>query len=473
MHRAVELDRNQTWAQTLKYVGIPANFWKPAWEQPLNLYKALAILGIAGPLFAQDTGPAILSRGEAPPAMASPDTEFRPFLTVTGTYDTGLAGVAVNSEKQLVYSSSSGVRLDGGITGTHSWEHTKIMLTYAGSVIHYFQLARDTTSQNLSLDIIHQFTPHVVLDVKESGALLSQNYSSLGQTGTSDASQSNAPAVDFFNNRSTYLNTQADLIVQESARLSFDIGATGSLCRLRSSGLYGDTYGNRGASARGDVQYRLSEFTTIGAVYNYWNYSYTGTVGNVDIHDASGTFAAKLSPQWEFSGYAGFARLESKFVQSIPLTPVVEQFLGISSEPAVLYGVQYIPIGTARLSRTFRTGVFSFTGEHTVTPGNGLFLTSKMIRGSLSYTYTGLRYWSFAAQALYERGTSLANATGTYGDFGGNVSVSRQIASGVHFVAGADVRRYQSPDIPLYNRIASNVHIGLGFVPGSVPLRFW
>ena len=57
------------------------------------LRRALAVLILTIPAFAQYAGPAILSRGEAPSAMSAPQINFRPYFDVNAVYDTGLAGV--------------------------------------------------------------------------------------------------------------------------------------------------------------------------------------------------------------------------------------------------------------------------------------------------------------------------------------------------------------------------------------------
>ena len=108
-----------------------------------------------------------------------------------------------------------------------------------------------------------------------------------------------------------------------------------------------------------------------------------------------------------------------------------------------------------------------------MTPGNGLFLTSKAINATTGYTYTGMRRWSFTAQAMWDRSDSLGNVLGRYSDISGGLSASRQIVKSVHFVAGAEARRYQSPSFTLYNRTVYDVHVGLGFSPGAIPLRLW
>src|ERR1035441_371969 len=45
-------------------------------ETRLNLLLGFVMLGLALPAFAQYAGPAILSRGEAPAAMAAPTVDF-------------------------------------------------------------------------------------------------------------------------------------------------------------------------------------------------------------------------------------------------------------------------------------------------------------------------------------------------------------------------------------------------------------
>jgi hypothetical protein len=438
----------------------------------LNPYKLFVCLSIAAPVFAQYAGPAVLSRGEAPAAMVTQQLDFRPFLTVMGTYDTGLNGVSVNSQGQLANTESYGIQFSGGVSGVHSWKHTKVGLDYSGSVNHYFHRTYyDDTNQSLSLGVIHDFSRHFELVLRESAGLFSQNFTTLGlpQTVPFDSSQSYVPVTDFFDNRTLYVTTQADLIYRKNARLSFDFGGDGFINRRRSTALYSAN----GITARGDMQYRLTRRTTVGAQYAYLFFTFRGVLGSSNMHRALGTFATRLSRLWELSGDAGVTRVESRFDRVVPLDPVVAELLGYNYGTQVAYGIDYVPTFSGRLSRTFRRGVFWLGGARSVTPGNGLFLTSKMTNGTTGYTYTGLRRWSFTAQALYDRGSSVGNVLGTYGDLSGGLSLSRQIVRSLHFVAGGDVRRYQSPDFPLYNRTVYDAHIGLGFAPGAIPLRLW
>src|SRR5208283_5659724 len=105
------------------------------------------------------------------------DIDFRPFVELNGVYDTGLSGVEVNSQGQLGTAASEGLEVTAGISGTHSWRHTKIGLNYRGTIRRYaHDTSYNSTDQSLMLGIVHQFTRHVSLTLNESLGLFSQNY---------------------------------------------------------------------------------------------------------------------------------------------------------------------------------------------------------------------------------------------------------------------------------------------------------
>ena len=433
---------------------------------------ALVLFAAALPAFAQYAGPAILSRGEAPAAMAAPQIDFRPYLEVAGVYSTGLTGVSVNQQGEIPNTHSFGEELTGGISGVHSWKHTTIGLDYRGSYIHYGQQTYyDSSNQTLMLSLTHQFTRHISLSLQESAGMFSGAFGLFGlpQTVQFDPSTNYVPTTDFYDNRTIYFSTGANLIIQKSTRLSFSFGGEGSLVRRRSTALYGVT----GASARGDMQYRLTRRTTIGAMYSYTHYDYTGAFSGADVHMATITYATRLSRWWEVSGYAGVSRAETKFVQTVPLDPAIQALLGVGYGNVVVYNILYSPAVSIRISRTFQRGVAYVSGDRLITPGNGLFLTSTSTDAFGGYTYTGLRRWSFGATVTQSWAKSFGNLFGRYDTLSGGFTVTRQIVRSVHFVASFEASRYSSPDFKQYNRPIYTARIGLGFAPGDVPLRIW
>jgi len=321
------------------------------------------------------------------------------------------------------------------------------------------------------LGIVHQLSRHVALTLNESAGLYSRNFGTLGlaQTVPFDPSTTYAPTTDFFDNRTEYLSTQANLVIQKTARLSFSMGGDGFLVRRRSSALYGVT----GATAHADVQYRLTRRSTVGANYTFTHYDYVGVLSGTNMHGVSGVYSVRVSQWLEFSGSAGVFRAETRFLQNVPIDPAIAALIGTPSGTVVLDRVDNVMSMNGRLSRTFPKGVAYISGGRGVTPGNGLFLTSVMNTAMGGYNYTGVRRWSLGASVGYSKADSIGNVLGNYGGTNGTLSASRQIVRNLHGILSFSVRQYSSGTFSLYNRLIYSVRVGLGYSPGDVPLRIW
>jgi len=438
----------------------------------LKLGPVVAVLGLAVPGLAQYAGPAILSRGEAPAAMAAPEVHFRPFVEISAVWDTGLANVGITDTGSLASSASYGMALAWGVSGTHSWRYSKLGLDYRGSIDHYFKNSYyDSLNQSLLLGLSHRFTRRVTSSVHLGAGQFSRDFGLQGlpQNANFDPSSTYIPTTDFFDNRTVYFTATVDVTIQKTARLSFDLGGSGFIIRRRSSALYGSV----GAGAEADVQYRLTRRTTIGTAYAYQHFDYNHIFGGTDMHQVTGTYAVRISRLAEFSAFAGAAFTESKFIQQIAIDPSIAALLGITQASLVGYGVNWEPTFSARLSRTFQRGVAYLGASRTITPGNGLFLTSTVTSAVAGYSYTWKRRWSFGAAVDYSRARSIGNIMGVYGGVSGSVNASRQIWRYIHFTSSFSARSYSSPDYSKYNRIIYSASAGLGFTPGDIPLRIW
>lgn len=429
-------------------------------------------MGTVLPVAAQYSGPAILTRGEAPSGMSQPQVEFRPFVSLLGGYSTGLAGVSVDQNGNVPTYNSYTAALDWGVSGSHSWRHTLLGLDYHGSVSHYVRQGQfDAVSNALLLGLTQQLSRHMVFSVDVTGEIFNRDSAVRGlqQSVPFDPSTLYAPTQDYFNNRTIHSSTQARLVVQRSARLSLSFGGGFHFVNYRSSALRS----SRGYNATGDIAYRLSRRNTIGAAYQFGHFGFDGVFGGSDFHGAALTFGTALTKRWELSGYAGFARIETTFVRTVPLDPVIVALLGITTGQEVGHSVTYIPNYAVRMSRTFQNGVFSVSVGHSVVPGNGLFLTSFTTRYRAQYNYTGLRRWSLGAFLGVEDSKSQLDIEGHYLNAAAGLSLSRRITGALHFVSHASVRRYKSRDFEGYTRTVSDFTIGLGFTPGDIPLRIW
>lgn len=408
--------------------------------------------------------------------MAPTQIDFRPFLSLSAGYDTGLNGVSVDPNGNPANVSSTALEATLGVSGFHSWKHTTIGLDYRASFRHYSSKSYyDGTDQLLLFSLTHMITRHVMFSLREDAGLYSQNYSapSLQQTVPFDPATAYVPTSDFFDNRTMYFSTQADLQTQLSTRLSFDVGADGFMTRRRSTALYGVS----GAGARGDFQYRLNRQTTIGMGYTYTHYSFNGIFSSTDLHSLVASYAVRLTRSLEFSATGGATRFENKFVQSVPIDPAIAAVICVPGQPCgtteVTYSVNFVPSITARLSKVVPRGVVFISGGHSVTPGNGLFLTSTSTVVGGGYSYTGLRKWAISTGINYSSSDSVGNVLGRYSSIVADASVSRQILRSTHAIFSLSARQYGSGDFKNYNKWAYSARLGLGFTPGDIPIRLW
>ena len=404
--------------------------------------------------------------------MASPQVDFRPFVEVGVLYDNGLATVAVNSQGQIDAVNTSGATIIWGISGSHSWRHTRLGLDYRGGFDYYGeQTGYDSFENSLLLGVTHQLTRHIALSLREVAAITNAVFPSnaLRETIPFDPTTTAIPVTDYFNTRTIYVISQADAIIQKTARLSFDLGGGGFAIRYNDHALYGTT----GLTAHGDVQYRLTRYTTVGAQYLYDHFSYPGIFGATNAQGAALTYSTSINRRLEISGYGGFMRIESLGIQSIAIDPVIAQLLGITESQEIVHRISYMPNLAARLSRTFRTGVLYLTAGHSINPGNGLFLTSTLTQVLTGYAYTGLRRWSFGASVGYERANAITLLNGQYDATAESVTVSRQVLPSVHCVLSFSARQFTSPQYAAYDRNVNEARFSVGYSPGDIPLRVW
>lgn len=441
------------------------------------------MLGLALPVWAQYAGPAILSRGDAPAAMVTPTVDFSFSLALTGIYTNGLSGVsAPNAQGELANQSSYGQSVTLGVSGAHTWRHTHLGLNYSGGFTHYDEGGTfGGLSQGLSFGLTHQFSKHIMFSLRESAGMFTQfvpDTVSLNSSVPFDPSESYIPTTDFYDNRTIYTTSQANVIIQKSARLSFDLGGAYFVNLRQSSALYGAS----GESATGDLQYRLTRRTTLGGSYSFVHYGYTHSFGGAFVHTADATLALRLSRSTEFSFYGGASRVESSFQQTVPIDPAILAILcppslnapcPVANATYVSHNISWSPNFGARYSHSFHRGVFYLSAGEGITPGNGLFLTSRAASAAAGYGYSGLRKWNLNVGVTYVTALSLGNVQGGYGEISGSYGMSRQIVKSLSFVSSFNATQYRSGSFSAYNRLIYSASVGIGYSSRNIPVRFF
>ncbi len=416
------------------------------------------------------SGPAILSRGETPGAQTAAPIAFRPYIGLSGIYDTGLVPVSVTSTGGIPSSDLYGVELNLGAYTYHVWKHTTLGLDYRGDFRHYSTTYWDGTDQFLSLILTHRPTKRVTFTLRNQAGIYSlSSYSLSSPLGAVDPNYLQLPQNDIYDSRVIFAAVSGDLTYRLTHRLSFNIGGDGTLVRRQSTALYGMT----GAVARGDLEYRLSRHSTLGADYRFTYFDYTRGFGNTDIQSVGFNYSTQFSPHVQLSARIGGARVESTSLTEVTLDPAIAALLGESVAIQAAYRLNYVPDMQVRLMDTFRRSQFTLEYLNQVVPGNGVYLTSRNNSGSASYSYSGVRHWNFSVGGSYGRMSTLVQTIGGYTAYGAGVGITRDLGKGLHTVLRLDTRHYDIASTAAFTHTDYRASVGLNFSPGDVPLVLW
>jgi hypothetical protein len=415
-------------------------------------------------------GPAILSRGGTSTLrVPTENIRIRPFLTVNGNYDTGITPVTVSSQGKIPNDSSLGVEVAAGLFGYHRWKSATLGVDYRGSYREYTKNSYyNGTDQSLSLMYTKQAARHLTYTLRESAGLFSRNFYSPGPYNLIDATFSNTPTTDIFDGRTIYLSTMADVVYQATSRLSFNIGGDGFVVRRRSSSLYGLT----GYRARADMAYRTSRFATSGLAYDFTHFEYTKGFGGSDIHTLALTQAFRLSRNWELSLRAGGSRVETLGLIQVAIDPVIAAIIGINQGIQVIYRVNWVPAANVLLTRKFHYATLTANYNRGVSPGNGVYLTSRQESETGGLSYSGIRKANIGLYAGYTSYGSLTQTLGNFSAFTAGGGFTYQISGPLHFLTHYDYRRYDISG-SVFQRPSYRATIGIGFSPKDVPLSLW
>jgi hypothetical protein len=435
-------------------------------RRPIVLYLTLFAMTAAAQ-DAEDPGPSILSRGAGPVAEAGGNLPtIKPFLSLTGVYDTALTAVSVDATGQIPKTDAYGGEVGFGVVGYQRWRRTVLGIDYRGSLRKYARSSYyDGSDHMLSLSVTQRLTSRSSLVLREAAGSYSRSFGMASGYSPFDPAIAGVPENELFDSRTTYLSSMANLRFQKSARLSFGIGGSGTLIRRRSGALVGST----GWNASGDMSYRISRSVSLGADYNFGHNAFTRATGSSDIHSAGLNVTFRLGRRWELGLRAGAARVAMESLVRIDFDPVVAAIVGQSYGVFAIRNTHFVPSASARLSRAFRRSVFSIDYRNEPVAGNGVYTTSKSQGAGANYSYTGLRRLNFGFSARYVTYTSLSQDLGRYASYSGGVGANYRLKNWLHLTSGYDVRKYQMSQTS-FRRLAHRVTIGLAFSPGERPL---
>ena len=427
------------------------------------------------PAFAQSEepyeGPSILSRDSSTAgARGGQLLDFQLWGDITGIVDNGLTPPTLNSSGQLVpHGNDYGLEMGGGASGSKNWESDQIRLDYSGDWRQYTpNNGYDGTNQFLDVQWSHRLSRHVQLIVHEIGGISNLSFGPLTYYPLANSALLGVPLNDLFDTTTYFSQSTAELIWQESARLSFGLGGDDFLVRYKSPILVGIN-GYRG---RADAAYRWSTRQTLSVSYAYENFEYPRSYGSSGINQVETGWSYGLGPRTDFAVNGGAAWVDTQGLVRVQLDPVIAAILGQSYTVTTAARDIIIPVGEARFSKRFASSALGISGGISVMPGDGVFLTSRAISGAATYSYIGGKRLTFGMTGGYSRMTAAGEQTiAPYGGFFGGTGMTLRLFSYAHMEARYDYRQYSITDVA--SKSENRVTLGLAVATGERPLAIW
>jgi hypothetical protein len=402
-------------------------------------------------------------------------TRFRPYVGVSGIFASGLTGNTVNANGTVHNAHAFGAEANFGVTGTKIRAKDNLAIDYHGSIFHYDQTgAPNGTNQLLAVAYRRQVTKHISLRLDETAGVYSNSFAVASTSATTDLSVGNtvlpvSPLTQALNDRTVYLSTSADVVFRRSARLSFDLGGSGFRVTRALTSLYGVI----GSSGRADTEYRITRQSTVGVYYNYTHYGYNHTFGGSDINTAGLSYSYALDKRTELRFRFGGSHVQTAGLLSFNLDPLVAALLGQSVGEVAVNHSNYIPDASAQATRRYRNGAVGVDVVVGVSPGNGLYLTSKRLAYGGHYDFSGLRRYALSIGATREQLGSLGLALRGYDAYGFNMNASRELQHNLSSSFRVEYRRYNSGGSGTPYESPYRVSMGIAWSPGDRPLPIW
>ena len=415
-------------------------------------------------------GPSILSRdksliGERGGKLI----DFRFYGDITGVYDSGLVPLVVNPQGNVPSYGAYGVEVGFGVVGSKTWVHDKLSIEYRGAYRDYTNHSFfNGTDQFLNLAYSHLLSRHLSLDLKETAGTTALANGGFAYLPLTSADLFAVPASQLFDIRTKFLQSRVDLLWQKTARLSFGFGGEGFIVRQSSLALAGlDGY-----NAHVNVAYRITRRQTLSASYEYTHFDFQQQFGDAKMQSIGLGYSIGLSRKWDFSMQGGGIRVDTSGLQQVPIDPAIAIIVGQSYAIVTFARTVYAPMADARLIRRFDRSALTLSYSMGVTPGNGIYLTSRQNTGSVNYSYTGYRRLAASVYASYGTMTALGQTLGQLADFMAGAGGTYKLGHAIHLEMRYDYRHYTTQN-SFYLKNSSRITLGLAFSPGATPLAIF
>ena len=416
-------------------------------------------------------GPGVSSPGVGDIGTRSGEqVNLRVWGGVSGVYDTFLQPAITDSKGDLItIPDIYGVEATWGAYGVHSWRRAQLGLNYTGSYYHYANASfYDGSDHALNLGYTFQKSKQWVFNLKQSAGTYAFNTGGVANSISSDPSSIVTPAANLFDSRMYYFDSAMFISWMPTARTSYTFGGDGNKIVYQSNALAS----MNGYTLSGSVNHLATRNTSVGVSYAHTHYGFPNFYGAADINTFEGTYGAVFGRVWTFTLRGGVFIAESLSLQTVTLDPALAALFRTKLVFQPLYSKTTSPSGLAELKRQFKRASLSLLYARAVTPGNGVYLASRMDSATARLSYTGLRKLSFGIDGGYYSLTSLGVNLQTDTTYSAGAGLSYELVHAVYLTSRYDAR-HEELDLGGYKRSGYRATFGMTFSPGNIPLSLW
>ena len=321
-----------------------------------------------------------------------------------------------------------------------------------------------TTTARIAIGYTAQLSRRWLIDTREGAG--TQSYAEL-HLGTDVTGTPATGTVDtsslLFDNRTNYLQRQL-----QNARYLLDGRDDGWVLLHRSPPAL---VGVNGYNLTGSIQHQLTRRLIISAQFQHLHYDYPRVFGESDINYYVGQLHYQIRRARQVGLGGGAFSAETQGIQTTSLDPTLSALLGVDSVQTAFYKKSLLPVAMASISRQFRKSSLGANFNTSVTPGNGVYLTSQQRSINGSYSYNGISRLGLSVTLGSIELQTIGQTLQNYRQLNGTANVSYRVGKSMNLVA-TYMRRHQDIMNNPFLRNSSRVSIGIYFSPGEIPLSF-
>jgi hypothetical protein len=398
--------------------------------------------------------------------------DFTFYGALLGNYATGIAPTSSGSDGSFRNSDLYGGAVEGGLSGAKSWGRSTFGVDWRGD---YRRTSSNTgifgningSDQAVALYYGAQPSRRLLYQVSVTGVTTNRAVGGFVAPSFDRPELTGLPLNDIVNNRVYAATGTAGVGYMLSRRDQIAFWGGGYLARRASRSLVG----TNGTMAGATYTHMVDRSTSIGGGYFYMKYRFPSVFGGTDLHGATLNLERRINRDWQATLQLGAVRQETLSSQRVALDPIIAEILGTSEGVRAGFSRTISPNINAsinyRVSRRSSCNLSVFTG---VTPGNGLFLTSRNNTQNLGCS-TAYRKFSLSFSGGRSSYSALAQDIGRFNSWQGGGGFNYLIRPNLNFTTQLDARTFSITTGS--SRVAYAATVGLALSPSELPLPRW